>query len=201
MNDITVKIRRFLFSALLTVTVMACMPVSTTEARTFDCSVVYDEYDQLMLANFLVEPERYVDALANLITRQQHVQYQLGEFKLRRGREESGIAVFVTNQSLHGKMLFVWQDNAWEERTPLVIEEIITFGRIRDGYAPVRQRSVYLLPGSAVDLDSGQAVDPEDETADLIYEFEQGVYSLRRIEPTRVFFPIESLCHQLEAAE
>ena len=170
---------------------------SPAQANYFDCSVVYDEFDQLMLANFLVEPGRYVDTLEDSISRQEHVRYQLNEFKLRKGRGKSGIGVFVTNQRLHGKMLYVWQDNAWEERTPLVIEEIITFGRVRDGYAPVRQRSVYLTPGSAVDLDSATAVEPEDETADLVYVFERGVYSLRRIEPSQVYFPVESMCHEL----
>ena len=188
--------KRNLFPKLVIILAMIPFAGTTpTYAKYFDCSVVYDEYDQLMLGNFLVDPERYVDSLADSITRRQHVQYQLKQFKLRKGREQSGIGVFVTNQNLHGKMLYIWQDNAWEERTPLVIEEIITFGRVSNGYAPVRQRSVYLTPGSAVDLDSATAVEPEDETADLVYEFEGGVYSLRRVEPARVFFPIESMCH------
>ena len=195
MISITGKKQGLLPKLLLILAINSCIVISPTQANYFDCSVVYDEYDQLMLGNFLVEPERYVDSLADSITRRQHVQYQLKQFKMRKGREQSGIGVFVTNQNLHGKMLYIWQDNAWEERTPLVIEEIITFGRVSDGYAPVRQRSVYLTPGSAVDLDSATAVEPEDETADLVYEFEGGVYSLRRVEPARVFFPIESMCH------
>ena len=195
MISITGKKQGLLPKLLLILAISSCIGISPARANYFDCSVVYDEYDQLMLGNFLVEPERYVDSLADSITRRQHVQYQLKQFKMRKGREQSGIGVFVTNQNLHGKMLYIWQDNAWEERTPLVVEEIITFGRVSDGYAPVRQRSVYLTPGSAVDLDSATAVEPEDETADLVYEFEGGVYSLRRIEPARVFFPIESMCH------
>lgn len=182
---------------LLVAAIIALAGNPSTQASYFDCSVVYDEFDQLMLANFLVDPGRYVDTLEGGITRQEHVRYQLNEFKLRKGREKSGIGVFVTNQNLHGKMLYVWQDNPWEEITPLVIEEIITFGRVRDGYAPVRQRSVYLTPGSAVDLDSATAVEPEDETADLVYVYERGVYSVQRIEPSQVFFPIKSMCHEL----
>lgn len=189
--------RHTLSGLLFFATLVMLTDNSSIQANYFDCSVVYDEFDQLMLANFLVEPGRYVDSLEDGITRQEHVRYQLNEFKLRKGRERSGIGVFVTNQNLHGKMLYVWQDNAWEERTPLVIEEIITFGRVRDGYAPVRQRSVYLTPGSAVDLDSATAVEPEDETADLVYVYERGVYSVQRIEPSRVSFPIESMCHEL----
>ena len=195
MTNFTGLKRDLLAKLLLILTLTSCAGIIPAHANYFDCSVVYDEYDQLMLGNFLVEPERYVDSLSNNITRRQHVQYQLKQFKLRNGREQSGIGVFVTNQNLHGKMLYIWQDNAWEERTPLVIEEVITFGRVSDGYAPVRQRSVYLTPGSAVDLDSATAVEPENETADLVYEFKGGVYSLQRIEPAKVFFPIESMCH------
>ena len=195
MTNFTGMKRDLLAKLLLILTLTSCAGIIPAHANYFDCSVVYDEYDQLMLGNFLVEPERYVDSLSNNITRRQHVQYQLKQFKLRNGREQSGIGVFVTNQNLHGKMLYIWQDNAWEERTPLVIEEVITFGRVSDGYAPVRQRSVYLTPGSAVDLDSATAVEPENETADLVYEFKGGVYSLQRIEPAKVFFPIESMCH------
>ncbi len=182
---------------LLIAAIISLTGNSPTQANYFDCSVIYDEFDQLMLANFLVEPGRYVDSLEGSITRQEHVRYQLNEFKLRKGRENSGIGIFVTNQNLHGKMLYVWQDIAWEERIPLVIEEIITFGRVRDGYAPVRRRSVYLTPGSAVDLDSATAVEPEDETADLVYVYERGVYSVQGIEPSRVYFPVESMCHEL----
>ena len=192
-NSVSARLLRLLF----VVAIVVGVGHQPTQANYFDCSVVYDEYDQLMLGNFLVEPERYVDSVPDIITRQQHVEYQLGEFKLREGREQSGIAVFVTNQNLHGKMLYVWQDNAWEERTPLVIEEIITFGRVADGYAPVRKRSVYLTPGFAVDLDSASAVEPDDESADLVYEFERGNYSLRRLDPARIYFPIESMCHQV----
>ena len=195
MTNFTGLKRDLLAKLLLILTLTSCAGIIPAHANYFDCSVVYDEYDQLMLGNFLVEPERYVDSLSNNITRRQHVQYQLKQFKLRNGREQSGIGVFVTNQNLHGKMLYIWQDNAWEERTPLIIEEVITFGRVSDGYAPVRQRSVYLTPGSAVDLDSATAVEPENETADLVYEFKGGVYSLQRIEPAKVFFPIESMCH------
>lgn len=188
--------RHWLPKLLLMLSISSCAASSPAVANYFDCSVVYDEFNQLMLANFLIVPERYVDSIADRITRRQHVRFQLNQFKVRKGRERSGIGVFVTNQNLHGKMLYVWQDNAWEERTPLVIEEIITFGRVSDGYAPVRQRSVYLTPGSAVDLDTATVVEPEDETADLVYEFEGGVYSLRRVEPAKVSFPIQSMCHR-----
>ncbi|MDE0310472.1 MAG: hypothetical protein OXI60_11690 [Acidiferrobacterales bacterium] len=201
MKDLTRAKSHILPGLLLIATIVTLAGTSSIRAGYFDCSVVYDEFDQLMLANFLVEPNRYVDSLEDSITRQEHVTYQQDTFKLRKGREQSGIGVFVTNQNLYGKMLYVWREKIWEERTPLVLEEIITFGRVRDGYAPVRQRSVYLTPGLAVDLDRAMTVDPLDDAADLMYVYEDGLYSLRGIEPSKVYFPIESMCHELEHSQ
>ena len=182
---------------LIASTLLASIAVSPLQSNYFDCSVVYDEFDQLMMSNFLIEPDRYVSTLNNTITRDGHLQHQLGLFKLRDGRQNAGIGIFRTNQNLSGKMLFIWQDNAWEERTPLVIDELISFGRVRDGYAPVRQKSIYLTPGFGVDLDNAEVVETEDENADLLYEFEGGKYSIRAIEPAEIFFPTESMCQKI----
>ena len=181
-------------SLLIVSTLLASIAVSPLQSNYFDCSVVYDEFDQLMMSNFLIEPDRYVSTLNNTITRDAHLQQQLGLFKLRDGRQNAGIGIFRTNQNLSGKMLFIWQDNAWEERTPLVIDELISFGRVSDGYAPIRHKSIYLTPGFGVDLDNAEVVDTEDESADLLYEFEGGKYSIRAIEPAEIFFPTESMC-------
>ncbi len=182
---------------LIASTLLVSIAVSPLQSNYFDCSVVYDEFDQLMMSNFLIEPDRYVSTLNNTITRDEHLQHQLGLFKLRDGRQNAGIGIFRTNQNLSGKMLFIWQDNAWEERTPLVINELISFGRVRDGYAPVRQESIYLTPSFGVDLDNAEVVDTEDESADLLYEFEGGKYSIRAIEPAEIFFPTESMCQKI----
>ena len=188
-------------SLLIASTLLASIAVSPLQSNYFDCSVVYDEFDQLMMSNFLIEPDRYVLTLNNTITRDKHLLHQLGLFKLRDGRQNAGIGIFRTNQNLSGKMLFIWQDNAWEERTPLVINELISFGRVSDGYAPVRHKSIYLTPGFGVDLDNAEVVDTEDENADLLYEFEGGKYSIRAIEPAEIFFPTESMCQQINVED
>ena len=188
-------------SLLIASTLLASIAVSPLQSNYFDCSVVYDEFDQLMMSNFLIEPDRYVSTLNNTITRDAYLQQQLGLFKLRDGRQNAGIGIFRTNQNLSGKMLFIWQDNAWEERTPLVIDELISFGRVSDGYAPVRHKSIYLTPGFGVDLDNAEVVDIEDESADLLYEFEGGKYSIRAIEPAEIFFPTESMCQKINAED
>lgn len=180
--------------ALVFVLSLAFLPA---RANYFDCSVVYDEFDQLMLANFLIDPERYVTSISSTISRQQYLEYQQNNFRLRSERKNSGIAVFRTNQNTTGKFLYAWAPSVRERLIPLEITESISFGRVRDGYAPVRATSIYLTPGFAVDLDSAQVVETEEQSADLIYEYENEEYIIRAIPPAELFFPIESMCHQI----
>lgn len=168
------------------------------QANYFDCSVVYDEFDQLMMANFLIDPERYVTSLDTTLKRSDFLVHQLNKFKLREERTNAGLAVFRTNQNISGKFIFFWQDNAWEEVTPFVVEESISFGRVRDGYAPVRGKSLYLTPGQAVDLDTSTVVELDDDSADFIYEIDQENYQIRAINSAQMYFPVESMCHKRE---
>ncbi len=183
--------------SLLLIFALVLIAGSPARANYFDCSVVYDEFDQLMMANFLVDPERYVSSIPNTISRQEFLEYQQNQFHLRVERESAGIAVFRTNQNIRGKFLFVWMPSVRERLIPLEITESISFGRVKDGYAPVRATSIYLTPGFAVDLDSAQVVDSEDDAADLIYEFENEEYLIRAIPPAELIFPVESMCHQV----
>lgn len=180
--------------ALVLIVSLAFLPA---RANYFDCSVVYDEFDQLMLANFLIDPEQYVTIISSTISRQQYLEYQQNNFQLRPERKNSGIAVFRTNQNTTGKFLYAWAPSIRERLIPLEITESISFGRVRDGYAPVRATSIYLTPGFAVDLDSAQVVEIEEKSADLIYEYENEEYIIRAIPPAELFFPIESMCHQI----
>jgi len=179
---------------LVTITLISILFFRSVFAGDFDCSVVYDEFDQLMMANFLVEPDRYVSTIGEKITRSEFLTQQLNRFKLREERVNAGIGIFKTNKNLSGKMIYFWQDNAWEERTPLVIDELIIFGRVRDGFAPVRSNAVYLTPGLAVYLDTSSVVPVDDEEADLIYEFTDTDYSIQAVFPAVLFFPVESMC-------
>lgn len=184
--------RRLFLMLLLCFAVM--MPA---RANYFDCSVIYDEFDQLMLANFLVDPERYVSSIPNVISRQEFLQYQQNQFHLRTKRENAGIAVFSTNQNIRGKLIFFWKPDVRERLIPLEIDESISFGRVKDGYAPVRATAIYLTPGQAVDLDSAQVVSPDDSTADFVYEFDNEEYMIRAIPPAQLTFPVESMCHKI----
>ncbi len=167
-------------------------------AAKFDCSVVYDEFDQLMLARFLVEPDTYVPTLDSLITRTEYLEVQSDRFKLREGRNGSGIGIFRTNRNTSGKMLFIWHEQPSEETIPLIIDENIVFGRVADGYAPQRLKSAYVTPGFAVDLDSGRVVESDDAAADMTYDLIDGEYVIQAINPARIHFPTESMCDSIE---
>lgn len=173
------------------------LTVAPARANYFDCSVVYDEFDQLMMANFLLDPERYVDSIPNVISRQEFLELQQHLFHLRADRESVGVAIFLTNQNIRGKFLYLWRPVVRERQIPLEITESISFGRVKDGYAPVRATSIYLTPGFAVDLDNAQVVEANDETADLVYELENEEYVIRAIPPAQLVFPVESMCHRV----
>ncbi len=168
--------------------------VAPAGAADFDCSVVYDEFDQLMMANFLIEPSVYVETLSGSLTRSEYILFQVEQFKLREQRGLPGIGIVRTNHNLRGKMLFNWHDVGSEELVRFTIEELILFGRIADGDAPVRMGSIVTLPGFAVDLDSGAIVESDDESADLLYEHSGSDFVIRAIEPAELMFPIQSLC-------
>ncbi len=177
--------------------VLVVLAIGPARANYFDCSVVYDEFDQLMMANFLLDPERYVNSIPSVISRQEFLEFQQHQFHLRAERENVGIAVFLTNQNIRGKFLYLWSPIVRERQIPLEITELITFGRVKDGYAPVRATSIYLTPGFAVDLDTAQVVDPDDVTADILYESNNEEYVIRAIAPAQLVFPIESMCHRV----
>lgn len=187
---------KLLFSSVAVATLLGI--ASPAWATYFDCSVVYDEFDQLMMGQFLVDPERYVSTLSSLISRSEHLEYQTKEFKLRSERENAGIAVFRTNRNASGKMIFYWQERVWDERIPLVLDEIITFGRVADGFAPVLSGPTYVTAGFAVDLDSAEVVELDNPDADIIYVHEDGSYVIEAISPAQVHFPIQSLCHKVQ---
>ena len=170
-------------------------------AGTFDCSVVYDEFDQLMLGQFLVEPDAYVKTLDSLITRTEFLELQTNQFKLQGNRKGSGIGIFRTNQNSSGKMTFTWVEQPAEAAIPLIVDEIIVFERVADGFGPHRLKTAYILPGFGVDLDSGAVLDKGDPAVDMAYELIDGEYVIQAVNPVEIHFPIESMCILTESIE
>ena len=165
-------------------------------AQAFDCSVIYDEFDSLMHKDFLVSPDNYVATISGEISFEDFNAVQRGKLYLRKDRPEKGVGVIFTNNKLYGKFLF-----DWSESQRVIIEDIIIYNRVEDGYAPYHFGFVTLNLGESVDLDAGKIInpdlEPEDQAirADLSLSIsDAGNPLLESINEARVFFPTASLC-------
>ncbi len=184
----------------------------TADAGYFDCSVIYDEYEDLMANQFLVEPDRYVATLPQQISRSDHERLQKGIFQLHADRADRGIAVFRSNGNLHGKFLFKWTDPLPDQPPHVLIDYGVVYGRVANGDAPVFFVPLRLKPGAGVDLDVGRAMTLDDGGAavddgarqqlDIIYRTDEqtGEPILQAVNNASVHFPIESLCHRPKRA-
>lgn len=195
-------------SALLFVSLLQSPPAAL--GGYFNCAVIYDEFESLMNNQFLVEPDRFIATERQSLSRPQFERLQKGRFHLYPERADLGIAIFRTNQNLHGKMLFHWEEVAGNE-THLVIDEAVIFGRVADGYASTRHGPLRLKPGVRIDLDTFDYVIPERtgaavataplrdplEDADLVFGLDPGTGepTLAAVNQASLQFPTETLCH------
>lgn len=100
----------------------------------------------------------------------------------------------------------------------LLIQEIILYHRVSDGFAPVRYGPIVIKPGAGFDLDQfdednvviNTSVDPSLSAAhlksldaddvnttvglDILVSLENGKLTLKSNEPARIKFPISSMC-------
>ena len=169
--------------------------INVSFAGSFDCSVIYDEFENLMNKQYLVETNRYVATITDRLTREEFSALQKGKLYLREDRQDKGVAVIQTNKGTRGKLIFSWDGVPVDGYPPLVLEETIIYGRVADGYAPRRLRPITVKPGFPVDLDSVNVNDPEED-ADLIYSVDDNQLSIEAINGATLQFPIESLCKQ-----
>ncbi len=166
------------------------------EAKSYDCSVIYDEFDSLMHKDFLVSPDNYVPNISGEISFEDFNAAQRGKLYLRKDRPEKGVGIIFTNNKLYGKFVFDWHD-----KTTVTIEDIIIYSRVEDGYAPIHHWHLTLKQGDKIDLDSGKVFSsdnyPEEELlrADLqLSESSVDNPVLESINEARVFYPTASLC-------
>ncbi len=193
-------------TALLTLT-LAHLPAAN--AGYFNCSVVYDEFDSLMHKQFLVEPDRYVGTLNGAISRSQFQSLQSGQFLLHADRAGLGIAVFHTNENLHGKLLYHFSEPVAGQPPHLIIDQAILIARVADGYGPTQLGPLRLKPGTELDLDRGEYVKTPPAGAfaepgatgdpprgDLRYQLDadSGEPGIAAVNGAAIQFPIESLC-------
>jgi hypothetical protein len=165
-------------------------------AGSFDCSVVYDEFEQLMNKAYLVKPDNYVPTLSQKLSREQFLALQQGKLLLYPNRQSFGVAIIRTTSQTRGKILFDWDQPPIRGKVPLKIVDGVTFGRVLDGYAPQRLGPILIKSGTGVDLDSGTAktLDEEDTAIDIVYRVKSGIALLEGVNGATLEFPIESLC-------
>ena len=184
------------------------VPGSLARAGYFDCSVVYDEFESLMNKQFLVEPDRYVTTVSERITVAEYQRLQRGQFILHEDRAGAGIIIFRTNENLHGKLLYRFDESLGNE-VHLLIDEVVIYARIADGYAPARYGPIRVKPKFGLDLDTGESfvlleegsvrADGRDhKRADLSYRIdaETGAFVIEAANEATLNFPTESLCHR-----
>lgn len=168
--------------------------VGPAAAGSFDCSVVYDEFDSFMNKNYLLDPGAYGPVIAGKISRAQFNSGQRGKLLLRPGREGSGIAIIQTNKNARGKFLFSWGGRGDARGTPLLIlRDVTLFGKVQNGKGRRITREIRVSSSQTVDLDKGRAsTGPE---ADIRFRNTDGkTLLIEAVNGARIAFPTASLC-------
>lgn len=177
-------------------------------AGTFNCAVVYDEFESLMNKRFLVQPDDFVRTQPGSISMEQFQDVSAADFLLYPGRQGMGIGILTTNQNIRAKFLFHWSQPMVDDTRHVIIDEVVKFGRAADGYAPSRMGPFRLKPGMAIDIDNGVYVPAREglvrdeelarkqQTGDLLYEVNPDGAVLRSVNDAEVLFPLETLCQE-----
>ena len=165
-------------------------------AKSFDCSVIYDEFDSLMHKEFLISPDNYVASVSGEISFEDFNAAQRGRLYLRKDRPERGVGIIFTNNKLYGKFIFDWRD-----QQSIMIEDIIIYSRVEDGYAPIHHWKLKMNQGDKIDLDNGKVIIGDNYTEEELLRTDLQLSSkspdnplLESINEARVFFPTASLC-------
>lgn len=176
-------------------------------AGSFNCAVVYDEFESLMHKRFLTQPDEFVRTLPGSISKQQFEDVSAADFLLYPARRGMGIGVLKTNQNIYAKFLFHWSQPMVDDTTHVIIDELVKYGRVADGYAPSRAGPFRLKPGMSIDIDRTEyeviegITHPEEEersgdsdSGDLLYDAGPDGAVLRSVNGAEVQFPLETMC-------
>ena len=187
-------------------TCLAC--AGGARAGFFDCNVIYDEFESLMNRQFLSEPGVYVAVTMDAFSGGEFRSSQRGVFHLYPNRANLGVAVVATNRNTRGKLLLDWEQPPVRGVAVLDIVDGVLYGRIEDGYAPHRLARTRVRSGFTLDLDSGRQTEvlrdrdgnPQitDEDADVLVSGNGQTLSIQAVNEARLWFPLESMCVELE---
>lgn len=200
------RVRRILTQALCVSMLAAASNAAL--AGSFNCAVVYDEFESLMNKRFLMQPDEFVRTQRERMSKEQFEGVSNADFHLYPSREGMGTGILTTNQNIHAKFLFHWSRPMVDDTRHVIIDEVVKYGRVSDGYAPNRIGPFRLKPGMSIDIDSGDYVPTEvglieeeelarkREAGDLFYEAGPDGTVLKAVNGAEVQFPLETLCQQ-----
>lgn len=194
---------------------------SGASAARVDCSLIYDEFDSLMLNRFLVAPEDYVTTRSDRLSDAEFELWQRGRFKLYKSRGDSAVLIFRTTQNRTGKALYRWTPPLADGRRYLILDEVVWFARIADGVGPRVFGPLRANEKNGIDLDTATLVtsvtlekveandelalapETENRAADNEFETESDqsgeLAQQNQPEPAEGFLPINSKLAPTEA--
>jgi hypothetical protein len=186
--------KRFGISKLaVTFSFALLLATSTARAGTFDCSVIYDEFDSLMNKNFLTSPQNYVKVTTGKMSRNDYNSVQKGIFLQKAENKGWGIAIVHTNRNTWGKFLYTWGAPNTGNIPSLLIRELTLFGRVVDGYQPRTSPQIAVASSYTVDLDAARIA--SDNTADVwFHNVDNNIMYVEAVNGAEIYFPLQSMC-------
>lgn len=161
-------------------------------AAAVDCDLVYDEFDNVMNKQFLLNPDNYVSTQSHRLSRQDYNSRQKDKFLLSQAHQGLGVAVVHTNNNTWGKLLFTWGRPIQQGQPSLIIKKAVLYGRVADGFRPRVRRDIRIRSSFTYDLDGGTE---GGAGADIWFHNVDGreMY-IEAVNGASLKFPMESLC-------
>lgn len=177
----------------LSALIFVMLASSVSFAGSFDCSTIYDEFDSLMLKNFLIRPQNYVQVVNQRMSRAQYNNEQKGRLMLANDNRGWGVAIVHTNRNTWGKLLFTWGAPMQNGQPSLILKKVTLFGRVLDGFAP-RTVGLINVPSSyTVDLDTG-AIGAGNQADIWFHNVDGNTMFIEAVNGAEISFPMQSLC-------
>jgi len=157
-----------------------------------DCSLVYDEFDNLMNKDFLITPSKYVPTVKQRLSRSDYNVKQKGKFLLSSKHRGLGIGIVRTNSNQRGKFLFTWGAPFNNGSPTLIVKEAVIHRLVKTGDRPIVWRNLKIKSSFSLDLDTGQI---GGDKADIWFHNIDGrTMYIEAVNGAQLEFPMHSLC-------